>query len=153
MSSPTSRSLALLRERGYTAAVTEHWNSFARIRQDLFGFVDVLAVGNGHTLAVQTTSYSNVSARVRKINESAALPALLAAGWQIVVHGWRIVGGRWMVREVEIGSAGEAERETGSTIAESRPTAQGDGVACDSVPASIEFMSTLNTNLDHGPRV
>jgi hypothetical protein len=38
--SPTQLSLKKLREEGYTVAVVEHWNSFARIRQDLFGFID-----------------------------------------------------------------------------------------------------------------
>lgn len=61
MSSPTQRSLAVLRERGYIAQVVERWNPFARIRQDLFGVVDVLAVGNGETIAVQCTSGANVA--------------------------------------------------------------------------------------------
>ena len=102
MSSPTQRSLALLRGRGYTAAVTEHWNAFARLRQDLYGFVDVLAVGHGHTVAVQTTSYGNVAARVSKIRNSAIAPTLRAAGWRVSVHGWRKVNGRWQVREVDL---------------------------------------------------
>ena len=102
MSSPTQRSLALLRGRGYTVAVTEHWNAFARVRQDLYGFVDVLAVGHGHTVAVQTTSYSNVAARVAKIRNSAVAPTLRAAGWRVSVHGWRKVKGRWQVREVDL---------------------------------------------------
>ena len=42
--SPTQLSLKKLREEGYTVAVVEHWNSFARIRQDLFGFIDLLAL-------------------------------------------------------------------------------------------------------------
>ena len=112
MSSPTQRSLALLRERGYVATVTEHWNSFARIRQDLYGIIDVLGVGHGHTLAVQTTSYSNVSARIRKIRESPAAPELLRAGWQIVVHGWYKVGGRWTAREVEVTADNLASSQT-----------------------------------------
>ena len=42
--SPTQLSLKKLREEGYIVAVVEHWNSFARIRQDLFGFIDLLAL-------------------------------------------------------------------------------------------------------------
>lgn len=100
MSSPTARSLKLLRERGYPLVqVVEHWNSFAKIRQDLFGVVDVLAVKD-HTLAVQTTSYGNISARVTKINESGVLPILKGAGWQFHIHGWHKVKNRWVVREV-----------------------------------------------------
>ncbi|WP_428851320.1 hypothetical protein [Imbroritus primus] len=48
--SPTQRTLALLRKEGYTAEVTEHWNAFAGIRQDLFNVIDVLALGDGEIL-------------------------------------------------------------------------------------------------------
>lgn len=100
--SPTQRSLALLRERGYRAAVTERWNAFAKIRQDLFGIVDVLAIGNGETVAVQCTSYANVSSRVQKIADAEATPDMRKAGWKILVHGWHKVKGRWQVREVDV---------------------------------------------------
>lgn len=103
MSSPTQRTLKLLRAEGWTAAITERWNPHARIRQDLFGFVDVLAVRGPETLAVQTTSGSNVSARVRKIEENDCLPAIRDAGWAIEVHGWRKdKKGRWQCRRVNL---------------------------------------------------
>jgi hypothetical protein len=86
--SPTQRTLKYLRELGYNAAVTEHWNQFARIRQDLFGFVDVLAIRQGETLAVQCTSNTNVSARLNKIADHENTPWLRKAGWRIEVHGW-----------------------------------------------------------------
>lgn len=101
MGSPTQRSLALLRERGYTAAVVERWNPYARIRQDLFGCVDIVAVGSeGRTLAVQACAYASVSARVKKCSEAEALPAMQRSGWEVVVQGWKKVKGRWQVREV-----------------------------------------------------
>ena len=89
MSTPTQRSLKHLRDAGYNAAITEHWNPFARIRQDLFGFVDILALKDNETLAVQTTSYSNISARVKKIAEHENVRSVREAGWRIEVHGWR----------------------------------------------------------------
>jgi hypothetical protein len=101
MSSPTQRSLDLLRERGYTAAVVERWNPWAKIRQDLFGCIDVLAVGNGETLAVQACHYSDVSKRLEKIANAEAIPAIRSAGWRLTVMGWRKVRGRWTVREVD----------------------------------------------------
>jgi len=88
MSSPTQRTLKWLRDAGYTCAITEHWNSFTRQRKDLFGFVDVLAVKRGETIGVQTTSASNVSARVKKIAEHENTPRLREAGWRILVVGW-----------------------------------------------------------------
>lgn len=83
-------------------AVVEKWNPVCKIRNDLFGFVDVLAIQGNETIAVQTTSYSNVSARIHKIEDSHALPFLRAAGWRILVHGWHKVDNRWKVRVVDV---------------------------------------------------
>lgn len=105
MGSPTQRSLELLRKQGYTVGVVEHWNPFARIRQDLFGFIDLVAVRPGvrGVLAVQTTSGGNVSARLAKIRSEARAGIWLAAGNAIVVHGWRKNSKRrWECREVVV---------------------------------------------------
>ena len=103
MSSPTSRSLQHLRSEGYLAAVVEKWNPYARIRQDLFGILDLVAVKDRETLGVQTTSGSNVAARIKKLEDSAALWMLRQAGWRIVCHGWRRNSkGRWVLREVDL---------------------------------------------------
>lgn len=72
-----------------TCEVVERWNAFARIRQDLFGIIDIVALDEQQTLGVQTTSWTNVSARVKKIADSPHLPALLRAGWVLEVHGWK----------------------------------------------------------------
>lgn len=72
-----------------TCEVVERWNAFARIRQDLFGIIDIVALDEQQTLGVQTTSWTNVSARVKKITDSPHLPALLRAGWVLEVHGWK----------------------------------------------------------------
>lgn len=102
MSSPTQRTLAHLRKLGYPLVqVVERWNPHARVRQDLYGCIDVLAVGDD-IVAVQATSGSNVSKRVAKITESAALPVLRRAGIRVLVHGWRKVRGRWQLREVDV---------------------------------------------------
>jgi hypothetical protein len=87
--SPTQRSLKYLREQGYLAEVVERWNAFARIRQDLFGCIDILALREGETLAVQTTSWAHVPDRARKVRANPGLPAMQAAGWRIEVHGWK----------------------------------------------------------------
>lgn len=85
---PTQRSLAHWREQGYTVAIVERWNPFAKVRQDLFGMCDLLCIGNGETVCVQTTSASNVSARVKKLAEAEALPEMLRSKWRVVVEGW-----------------------------------------------------------------
>lgn len=91
MGSPTQRTLKSLRDDGYIAEVVERWNAFARIRQDLFGIIDVVAVKEGvnGVVGVQTTSYSNVSARIKKALENKALPVWVKAGNRFVVHGWK----------------------------------------------------------------
>jgi hypothetical protein len=69
--SPTQQTLALFRGRGYVAAVVERWNHHARIRQDLFGCLDVVAVGNGETVGVQACAYSDIAKRVRDLRQRA----------------------------------------------------------------------------------
>ena len=88
MASPCQRTLKKLRGDGYLVQVVEKWNPFARIRQDLFGFIDLIAVLDSETLAVQVTSASNVSARVKKIAEHPNVGAVRKAGWRIEVWGW-----------------------------------------------------------------
>jgi len=105
MGSPTSRTLAELRKRGFPLVdVVERWIPGANIRRDLFGIVDVLAVdANGSVTAVQATSGANVSARVAKIVASDALHVLRLAGWRILVFGWRKnAKGRYVLREVDL---------------------------------------------------
>lgn len=103
MSSPTQRSLKQLRDNGYRAAITEHWNPFAKIRQDLFGIIDIVAVKPGSTLGVQTTSYSNMSARVKKMLAAEAYQDLKDAGWRLICHGWKKnKSNRWELVEKEV---------------------------------------------------
>jgi hypothetical protein len=100
-----------MRKHGYACAIVEHWNSWAKIRQDLFGIIDILCIHpeTGHVVGVQTTSYSNVSSHVTKIHASPNLAVVHRAGWEILVHGWRKVpkkkGGKqmvWTFREVRV---------------------------------------------------
>lgn len=106
--SPTQRSLAFLRDQGYTVAITERWNPFAKLRVDLFGFIDLLCFKGDEVLAVQTTSNDHVSHRIEKIKgiQAAAL-WLESPHRRIVVHGWAKKGARgkrklWELREVEL---------------------------------------------------
>lgn len=86
--SPTERSLKYLREQGYHCAVVEKWNQFSRIRQDLWGWCDILAIRKGEVLAVQVTAQA-VAARVKKIIESDTIGLVREAGIRVEVHGWR----------------------------------------------------------------
>lgn len=103
MSSPTQRTLKHLRDRGYRAEVVERWNPHARIRQDLFTIIDVLALSETEVVAVQTTSASNMKARINKISESDILPLLIKLEWRVIVHGWKKnqKTNRWELKEFE----------------------------------------------------
>jgi hypothetical protein len=83
--SPTQRSLAYLREQGFVCEVVEHRRGAKTV--DPFG-VDIVGVREGETIGCQTTSMSNIASRVRRLTEHPDLPALRAAGWRVVVHGW-----------------------------------------------------------------
>jgi len=85
---PTERSLKYLREQGYLCAIVEKWNPHARIRQDLWGWCDILAIKKNEVLAVQVTS-TGVAARIKKIQESETVGRVREAGIRIEVHGHR----------------------------------------------------------------
>jgi hypothetical protein len=101
--SPTQRSLKYLREAGHHAEVVEKWNPYARIRQDLFGFIDIVSMDGEKIYGVQTTSYSNMGARVKKIVSSDLYHIAIASGWNIHVHGWKKnKKNRWEVKITEL---------------------------------------------------
>lgn len=101
--SPTTRSLRYLRSQGWEVCVVEKWNPHAKIRQDAFGFGDLLAYhAEGGVALVQTTSRSNMAARRTKIRESEHAAGWLAAGGRILLHGWHKSGRRWQVKDEEI---------------------------------------------------
>lgn len=96
--SPTQLTLRHLRAQGWPLVeVTEKWNPHAKIRQDLFGCIDVLAVGPQGTLAVQTTTADHVADRYLKVMQHPSLPLMIAAEWAVVVHGWAKRSGRWVL--------------------------------------------------------
>lgn len=122
---PQQRSLIKLRQQGYTVDTVEKWQRFPKgypcprcqqrpvisVRRDLFGYVDILALGKGETLLVQVTSGSNHSSRVEKIlnDPQVSVTALkcLKAGARIFVHSWAKKGLRgeakhWTLRSEEI---------------------------------------------------
>ena len=87
--SPTQKALKKLRADGWPLVeITERWNPFAKIRQDLFGVIDVLAAGPEGLFGVQATSHHNVLERVKKIRGHDNLPHILAAGIRFEVWGF-----------------------------------------------------------------
>lgn len=95
MTSPTARSLALLKKEGWTAKVVEHFNQFAGIRQDLWG-MDILAIkaGNPGVLGIQATSTANISAREKKLLALPEVKIWLQANNSLEIWGWSKKGSR-----------------------------------------------------------
>lgn len=107
--SPTQRTLKHMREQGYLCQVVERWNPHARVKQDLYGFIDVLCVKGEDIVGVQACSSggssgrgSDMSARITKITEHANWP-LVCSAIRVVVQGWRKnAQGHWVLREVQL---------------------------------------------------
>ena len=97
MSSPTELSLRYLRNAGWMVDVCERWvpnpgHPGGGQRRDLFGLVDLVAVRGRQTMGVQTTSHTNFNAHVTKLTDDYHRPMLanlIAAGWDVAIHGWR----------------------------------------------------------------
>jgi hypothetical protein len=94
MTSPTQRTLAWLRtDLQAQAQVVERWNPHARIRQDLFGCIDIVAVTTV-VIGVQACAASSHSARVKKSMAEPKLLPWLRAGAMFWVVSWGKKGKR-----------------------------------------------------------
>lgn len=106
MRSPLQRSLKKLRDDHWFCEVTEHWNIWAKRRVDMFGFADAICVRGNEIMLLQTTSGSNVSARIKKIQTLHAADIWKQSTNRLIcVHGWSLRGARgqrktWQCREI-----------------------------------------------------
>lgn len=98
MSSPTQRTLKMLRAQGWICEVVERWNAFAKVRIDLFGFIDIVAICGANTVGVQATSGSSHSARRKKIEAEPKAKAWKEAGNEIWIVSWTKKKNRWQPR-------------------------------------------------------
>lgn len=92
--SPTQRALAECRRRGWIAQVVEHWNPFARIRQDLFGVIDIVALTDVGILGIQACAGASHAARMAKVRAEPRTKAWLGAGGGLEVWSWAKRGAR-----------------------------------------------------------
>lgn len=107
--SPTQKSIASLKKEGWRVAIVEKYNFHAHVRQDLFGFGDLLAVcPTEKPLIVQTTTQDHANARVEKILASPAIRDVLRGGFCVIVHGWE--GKKLGVQEIILDPDGKTLR-------------------------------------------
>ena len=108
MSSPTQRSLKELRECGWTAQVVERFNPHARVRVDLFGCIDIVAIDPaGGIVGIQACAGASHSARKAKIMAEPKMGQWLNAGGRVELWSWAKRGPRgkrkvWTLRKESI---------------------------------------------------
>lgn len=107
---PTQRSLKYVRGLGWEAQVVEHFNTFAGVRVDLWGCIDILCLlpNHGGVTGIQTCRTDDMSTRIHKIDASATMLRFVRAGNRLLVIGWAQRGPRgkrklWQPRVVEAG--------------------------------------------------
>ncbi len=110
--SPTQRALADLKEMGFLAAVVERWNPYAKIRQDLWGCIDIISLREGvGVLFVQCCAGASHAARVAKVKAEPRLPTILASGARVEVWSYAKRGtkGKRKVYELRREEIGEVK--------------------------------------------
>lgn len=106
--SPTQRSLAELRKRGFYAEIVERWVAWPPPghRKDLAGFLDVIVFTPGAVMGIQCCAGASHAARAKKIREHPNFPKV-AEAMQVWVWSWSKRGERgarkvWTLRSERI---------------------------------------------------
>lgn len=92
--SPTQRTLAECRKRGWTAQVVERWNPHAKVRVDLFGVIDVVAItprdGSRHPqlIGIQACAGASHATRRDKILAEERARMFVEASCRLELWSW-----------------------------------------------------------------
>ena len=127
---PGARTMEHMRKEGLVVAMVERRNPHAMIRQDLFGFADLIAMRPGAgIIAVQATSMGNRTSRITKIIAEPRAKLWLASGGRIQVWGWRkltrgMVREKWLPEITEITLKDFAPDGSPAGVGEVRPPAE-----------------------------
>lgn len=118
--SPTQRTIRELRNQGTICGVVERFNQHVGphgIRQDLFGFIDLIALAPNGIIGVQCCAGSGHADHRKKIMANEVVPEWLKSGGRIQIWSWskrKLKRGgkaeRWQPRVEEITEAGRRER-------------------------------------------
>ncbi len=83
------QSLKMLREAGWTAEITEHWNSFGGVKVDFANFADIIFFKAGHGRhACQVTTRGEIRPHIKKILAEPRALIWILSGGRILLHGW-----------------------------------------------------------------
>ena len=88
--SNTSRTLEYIRSQGWEAEKVEYFNPYARKRKDLFGIIDIVALGDKGIIGVQSCG-NNFSQHNEKILSEPMAFKWLQKGGTLMLIGWRKV--------------------------------------------------------------
>ncbi len=88
MSSPTQRTIAECKRRGWTAAIVERRIPFKNVTIDLFGCIDIVALTPDGILGIQACAGSSHATRRTKALAEPRLSAWLGAGARFEVWSW-----------------------------------------------------------------
>ena len=88
--SNTSRTLEYIRSQGWEADKVEQWNPYSKTRKDLFGFIDIVAMGENKIIGIQSCGQA-FSEHDKKILESPLALKWLEVGGKLLLIGWRKV--------------------------------------------------------------
>ena len=92
---PTARSLQYIRGMGFTAQVVERFNPFAKVRQDLFGCIDLIAcIPAVGILGIQACAGASHAARRAKAIAEPRLRDWMRCGGKFEVWSWTKRGPR-----------------------------------------------------------
>jgi len=109
--SPLQRTIRELKDQGMVCAITEKWNPHARIRQDLFGIIDLIALDPSRGVVGIQACGSDYAAHHKKLTGECAqrcVDWLVTPGTALEVWSWTKVlvkrGGKakiWRPRVVD----------------------------------------------------
>jgi hypothetical protein len=91
MSKYTQKTLEYLTKQGYEAGVVEKWIMGANKRRDLFGVIDIVAMGHGMILGVQSSSYAGRKSHMEKILAEPRVRKWLVNGGHLLLITWKKV--------------------------------------------------------------
>jgi hypothetical protein len=140
--SPLSKTKQTLEEQGWKTWIVEVFNHWVGVRQDMFGFIDLVAIKPGlgpnmGIVGVQVTSHAHRADHLKKILSTDSAKTWLMSGGRI----WLITWGKHKPRGEKVPRWDMATMEL--TLSDFAATSSVDG----SLSESLELGSCLDTSL------